>query len=151
MKNNELIQDVEFEEIYTDTTSEETDPPHNVFERLELQSQYFGCCAAYFNNFGVMNNSVWWGYRLGYYLIIFPILMLTMFALDLAIILTARILLYVLKKFFDLIMGGLQPFAKIIMGAIAIIIVTLFLSNQGWDGLNSLYKSLCEWLSGLFG
>lgn len=150
MKDNELIQDVEFEEIYTDTTSEETDPPHNVFERLELQSQYFGCCAAYFNNFGVMSNSVWWGYRLGYYLIIFPTLMLTMFALDLAIILTARILLYVLKKFFDLIMGGLQPFAKIIMGAIAIIIVTLFLSNQGWDGLNSLYKSLCEWLSGCF-
>lgn len=149
MKNNELIQDVDFEEIYTeDQTTEET--PHNVFERLELQSQYFGCCVAFFNNFGVMSNSVWWGYRLGYYLIVFPTLMMTMFTLDLTIILTARILLYVLKKFFDLIMGGLQPFAKIIMGAIAIIIVTLFLSNQGWDGLNALYKTLCEWLSGCF-
>lgn len=144
-----MIQDVEYIELQP-TPPEETEQKEvaeeGVFKTAYLHSDYFPCSAWFISNFGIMTNAVWWGYRVGYYLVLFPTALATLFGIDLSLILMVRVIGYALKKVCDLIFDGLQPFAKIIMGAAAIVIITLFISNQGWDGLQNLYKTLCEHL-----
>lgn len=146
---NEYIQDVEFEEIYTEQKNEFSHG--NIFDRVEIQSTYFGCCAFLFSNFGIMNSRIWWGYKLGYYSIIFPIALAVMLIIDIIIMITVNVIFYFAKKIFDMIALSLNLFVKILMCAIAILVVALFVYNQGWNGLNDIYNSLCEFLKNLFG
>ena len=119
-----------------------------VFLHRTLRNEWFPCCAWFCSNFGVMSDAVWFGYKFGYYPLVFVPMLSMMFGIDLAILLIRNVIFYVLKRLFDFVIDGIKPFAKIIMGAAAVVLVTLFLSNQGWDGLNALYKTICEWLNG---
>lgn len=147
-KMNEYIQDVEFEEIYTEQPNEYS---HSIFDRVEIHSTYFGCCAFFYSNFGILNKKIWWGYKIGYYSTIFPIALTVMLILDIGIMIAVNVVFYLFKKIFDMIVLSLNLFVKILMGAIAVLIIALFVYNQGWDGLNSLYCSLCEFVRNLFG
>lgn len=150
--------ELKFSDIATDTAGDDTtgyapvstlddeaERGGAVFEHRELRSEYFPCCAWVCSNFGVMSDTVWFGYKFGYYPLVFLPMLTTLFGIDLTILFITKVVLYVLKRIFDFVLDGIKPFAKIIMGAAAIILVTLFISNQGWDGLNVLWKNFMEW------
>lgn len=155
-KQKKEIMDLKFSEIAADTIGNDADgyapvddvTDGGVFVQRTIRSEYFPCSAWVCSNFGVMSDSVWIGYKFGYYPLVFLPVLTTLFGIDVSILFIRNVVLYVLKRIFDFVIDGIKPFAKIIMGAAAVVLVTLFLSNQGWDGLNALYKTMCEWLSG---
>lgn len=129
---------------------EETRQPW--FSTGEVRSDFWPCVTWYWRNFGRMTESVWWGYKVGYYLVAWPSVSAFLAVVDLVfvIVLYRGLWRHVGVPLIALAFEGMRPFAKIIMGALALIIVTLFIANQGWDGLNELYKWLCGSLSDMF-
>lgn len=129
---------------------EETRKP--VFSTGEVRSDFWPCVTWFWRNYGAMTESVWWGYKAGYYLLAWPSITISLAVVDLVLVIAVYrgLWRHILTKLIDLAFEGMKPFAKIIMGALAVIIVTLFVANQGWEGLNELWKWLCGSLSGMF-
>lgn len=125
---------------------------HPIFSTGEVRSDFWPCVTWYWRNYGAMTESVWWGYKAGYYLLAWPSITISLAVVDLVFVIAVYrgLWRHILTRLIDLAFEGMKPFAKIIMGALAVIIVTLFIANQGWDGLNDLYKWLCGNLGKFF-
>lgn len=135
-----------------DVEAYEETSPLPWFTTGEVRSEFWPCVTWYWRNYGRMTESVWWGYKVGYYLLAWTSISAFLAVVDLifVIILHRGLWRHIGVPLLGLAFEGMKPFAKIIMGALAVIIVTLFIANQGWEGLNDLYKWLCENLGRLF-
>lgn len=122
------------------------------FSTGEVRSEFWPCATWYWRNFGKMTESVWWGYKTGYYLLAWPSVSAFLAVVDLVfvIVLYRGLWKHIVSRLLDLAFEGMRPFARIIMGALAIIIVTLFIANQGWHGLNEIWDWICGSLSDMF-
>lgn len=141
MKTQTDIEDVDFIELPTAFNSMAGGPIRPTFQKKNVESQTFTAAAWYLSNFGVVNAEVWWGYKLGYYLLIFPICLAVGVAVDVSMLLF-RLSLYICKRLIDVVFNGVQPAVKIALIAAAIIIIILFINKIGWDGMNAAFDKI---------
>lgn len=149
MKTNaKNIEDVDFIEIppMLDFVADNQSRP--TFQKRDIESKTFTAASWYLANFGVVNHEVWWGYKIGYYLLIFPLCLAIGISIDIAMLLF-RLSFYICKRLIDVVFNGVQPAIKIACIAAAIIIIVLFVNKIGWDGMNAAFdkfigKFLCE-------
>lgn len=135
-----MIQEVDYIELPA-----KKEPSRPAFEREKVESSTFTTTAWFLSNFGKMAHHVWWGYKVGYYVIAFPCIFLVAFAVDFICII-ARLSAYLARRLFDLLLSSMQTATKLIITAAAVILVVMYVYNNGLDGMLSDYKKLCEWL-----
>lgn len=122
---------------------EETSRP--AFNGGNVHSDHFVCVAWFLSNFGIVAPHVWWGYKIGYYLVAFPILLGIAATVDCCIV-AVRLSAYIVRRATDVAWHGLQSAAKILVIAAALMLVAMYIYNNGIDGMAEDYKKMCEWL-----
>lgn len=138
------VQEVDYIEL---PAKEEPNRP--AFERGKVESSTFTTTAWFLSNFGKMSHHVWWGYKVGYYLVAFPCLFALSFIVDLVII-AVCFGADLVKRLLALVLSSMQTAAKILLAAAAVILVAMYIYNNGVDGMLSDYKDMCEWLKKCF-
>lgn len=121
------------------------EPSRPTFEREKVESSTFTTTAWFLSNFGKMAPHVWWGYKIGYYLVAFPILLGIAATVDCCIF-AVRLSAYIVRRATDLAWHALQSATKILVIAAALMLVAMYIYNNGIDGMTEDYKKLCEWL-----
>lgn len=138
------VQEVDYVEL--PATGEQSRP---AFEREKIESSTFTTTAWFLSNFGKIAHHVWWGYKVGYYLVAFPCLFALSFIVDLVII-AVCFGADLVKRLLALVLSSMQTAAKILLAAAAVILVAMYIYNNGVDGMLSDYKDMCEWLKRCF-
>lgn len=138
------VQEVDYIEL---PAKEEPNRP--AFEREKVESSTFTTTAWFLSNFGKMSHHVWWGYKVGYYLVAFPCLFALSFIVDLVII-AVCFCADLAKRLLALVLSSMQTAAKILLAAAAVILVVMYIYNNGVDGMLSDYNDMCEWLKKCF-
>lgn len=140
-----MIQEVD---NYIELPAKE-EPSRPAFEREKIESSTFTTTAWFLSNFGKMAHHIWWGYKVGYYLVAFPCLFALAFMVDL-IIISVCFGADLVKRLLALVLSSMQTAAKILLAAAAVILVVMYIYNNGVDGMLSDYKDMCEWLKRCF-
>lgn len=146
--NTKHIEDVDFIEIPPMLDFVADNQSRSTFQKRDIESKTFTAASWYLANFGVVNHEVWWGYKIGYYILVFPLCLAIGISVDVAMLLF-RLLIYIAKRLIDVAFNGVQPAIKIACIAAAIIIIVLFINKIGWDGMNAAFdkifgKFLCD-------
>ena len=137
-KNIEDVDYIEIPTLFEDMADISSRP---TFQKRDIESKTFTASSWYLANFGVVNHEVWWGYKVGYYLLIFPLCLAVGITIDVAMLLF-RFAVYIAKRLIDVAFNGVQPAVKILLIAAAVIFIILFVNKIGWDGMNEAFEKI---------
>lgn len=141
MKQQTSIEDVDFVEMPTIFESVADGAIRPTFQKKNVESKNFTAAAWFLSNFGAVNTEVWWGYKIGYYVLIFPLCFAVGIAIDVSMMLF-RLSLYICKRLIDVAFNGITPAIKILLIAAAVIFIILFVNKIGWDGMNAAFNKI---------
>lgn len=135
------MTDVDYIELPAETET----PRRPAFQRGSVKSSTFTTVAWCLSNFGLLAPHVWWGYKVGYYVLIFPCLFGVSFSIDFVIIF-CRLMAYLMRRLFDVVLSSATTAIKMLITAAAVILVVMYIYNNGLDGMSEDYRKCVSWL-----